>query len=504
MAQWRFDVVLEPERYQLLLFPRADPNRVVRALWTEGQETLVWDGASGRYGQVGTLEQALDLAIGPRAADGLTILLPPGNGESNPDPTIRVDQWIDAASGLVHKTMTTIDSPEAAMRQAMGNQGLPARGAAPPPTIWRVEIETRLALDEVLPPHFTPPSTAVAIGRWETTTLEAPTAGDPLDQGFGEVIDVQISNLVVRVVDSHGEPVSGLQPEDFSVRLGRQETTVLAADWVDLMRYQPETMAGVRRAGRVAPIPSRLTEPPLVLFFVQAGLDSSYTRGAMRFQQVADELLAGLPPGSRVGVVGFDSQLRLRLDFSTDKRRILEALDRSIRFGGLGTERKQPAPSLAAVLDFEAARRAANPEDALRVTAEALAEFSGEKTLLYLGWGLGRFGRGGVRMTPDYEPARAALREADVTVFVLDTTDADYHSLEVGLEQVARDTGGTYEKTNQFPARAAKRLGRTLAGYYVLAVDRSGLEADRKRWKVELTDREVRRAATVLVVPTPR
>ena len=196
----------------------------------------------------------------------------------------------------------------------------------------------------------------------------------------------------------------------------------------------------------------------------------------------------------------FGSQLRLRQDFTDDKERLLEALERSIRFGGLNDERPGRFPSLARTLDFKAARKAANPEDALRVTAEALSSFSGEKSIIYLGWGLGRFGREGVRMTPDYEPARLALREANATVFVLDTTDAAAHSLEVGIRQVARDTGGTYEKTVEFPARAANRLSRILSGYYVVTVDRSGLDRNKERWRVELLNHE----GHILTVPTTR
>jgi hypothetical protein len=34
-------------------------------------------------------------------------------------------------------------------------------------------------------------------------------------------------------------------------------------------------------------------------------------------------------------------------------------------------------------------------------------------------------------MTADYEPARRAPQKARCSVFALDVTDADYHSLEV-------------------------------------------------------------------------
>jgi len=75
-------------------------------------------------------------------------------------------------------------------------------------------------------------------------------------------------------------------------------------------------------------------------------------------------------------------------------------------------------------------------------------------------------------MTPDYEPARRALQTARCSVFSLDITDADYHSLEVGLIQVAEDTGGFYAKTHLFPDQALMRLERALQGYYVLSFER--------------------------------
>jgi hypothetical protein len=71
-------------------------------------------------------------------------------------------------------------------------------------------------------------------------------------------------------------------------------------------------------------------------------------------------------------------------------------------------------------------------------------------------------------MPPAYFDALRALEAARASVFVLDVSDADYHTLEVGLERVAADTGGTYAKTHLFPDGAAQRLAATIAGYYVL------------------------------------
>ena len=73
-------------------------------------------------------------------------------------------------------------------------------------------------------------------------------------------------------------------------------------------------------------------------------------------------------------------------------------------------------------------------------------------------------------MESKYIPARQALASARATVFSIDFTQADSHSLEVGLGQVAGDTGGFYAKTYHFPKIAVERLQKTLAGHYELEV----------------------------------
>ena len=83
----------------------------------------------------------------------------------------------------------------------------------------------------------------------------------------------------------------------------------------------------------------------------------------------------------------------------------------------------------------------------------------------------------GVAVSPDESllfalSANSELRydSGTVTVFSLDTTDADYHDLEFGLGRAAKDTGGFYAKTHVFPQIAIDRLERTLAGHYELEV----------------------------------
>ncbi len=93
--------------------------------------------------------------------------------------------------------------------------------------------------------------------------------------------------------------------------------------------------------------------------------------------------------------------------------------------------------------------------------------------MVMFGWGLGDFIPGvGVAMTHDYIPAKRALESSRTTVFVLDVTEADYHTLEAGLQMAAKDTGGSYQKTYLFPQLAMDKIEKTMSGYYVLVVKR--------------------------------
>jgi hypothetical protein len=69
-----------------------------------------------------------------------------------------------------------------------------------------------------------------------------------------------------------------------------------------------------------------------------------------------------------------------------------------------------------------------------------------------------------------YGPARYVLEQARVSVFSMDFTQADAHSLAVGLGKAAEDTGGFYASTFRFPTQALERLQHTLAGHYELEV----------------------------------
>jgi VWFA-related protein len=320
---------------------------------------------------------------------------------------------------------------------------------------------------------------------------------------FEDEIAVGLIGLAVRVVDSRGEPLRDLGPGDFRVWSRGEELPVVAVDWVSAREGAEGEAAGAREvaarevearaADRASDAPPVTPAPGnRVVFFVQADHNEVRVRGHLRMLHYAGELLDTFHPSDRAAVVSFDSHLKLWQDFTGDLDAVRAALQRAVRFGG------RP-PRLAAgdlALDLEAARGAATPEAALRVTADALRRAPGAKSLVYLGWGLGRYGFFGVSLGGEYRRAVDALRAAGTSVFVLDVTDADMHTLEVGLSSVAAATGGTYAKTNRFAAQAVMRLGRILSGYYLLSL-RSGETVAPGAFHVELRER----AATILLLP---
>lgn len=301
---------------------------------------------------------------------------------------------------------------------------------------------------------------------------------------------VEVDRVLVdaRVVDSRGRAIRGLQREDFRVEVDGKAVTLDSVTWISSdgssVTQDPSADDVVVSAGDV---PGRL-----IVFLFQKDLEPSRTPGLLRLLRRALALVSSLGEGDRVAVLSHDHRLKLWTDFTSDQARLRRILERAILFEVDPTPLTSFfSPSLGEGFDAGAARAAASPEEGLLVLARALRPLPGAKSLVFFGWGLGRMeGTLGVRMTPDYEPARRALVESRTSVFALDLTDADYHSLEVGLQQVALDTGGFYARTRDFDAAAIRRLEGVLTGHYVLAFEKPAGKRGSHRVDVRLSGRK--------------
>lgn len=300
---------------------------------------------------------------------------------------------------------------------------------------------------------------------------------------------VTVESVVVdaRVVDDRGRPILGLGPSDFRVKVDGREVELQSATWMAGGTPLPE-------AARPAALAAGVPLPPpgrLILFVFQKDLHPSRAPGLMQMLVRAREMTDGFSPDDRVAVASFDSRLRLWLDFTTDRARLRRVLEHSIIFGRHPLLNVEGSPSLAEHLDPTRAKNAATLESALLVLADALRPLPGTKSLALFGWGMGRWSPGvGVSLDSDYEEARRAMGEARVTVFALDVTNADSHTLEVGLQQVAEDTGGFYARTHVFSGQAMDRLEHALAGHYVLTFAKPDLRPGDHALDVSLVGRK--------------
>jgi VWFA-related protein len=305
---------------------------------------------------------------------------------------------------------------------------------------------------------------------------------------FAERVEVERVLVDARVVDASGRPVLGLKPENFRVKVDGQPVPLESVQWISGETPYPEGLSpeAAQGAGLSPGPPGRL----IVFFFQKDTSVSTRITGLMQIRSRALEFLKTLTPGDRVAILSYDSHLKLHLDFSPPGDRLRAVVSDAPRLGDPPLLASGPFPSLAAFLTLEDSRRASTPEEALLVTARALEKLPGAKSLILFGWGLGDWIAGvGGRMSSHYEAARQALSAARVTVFALDVTQADAHSLEFGLETVAEDTGGIYEKTFRTPDAAMAKLTNALAGYYLLAFEKPPLSRGRHRLQVDLVGR---------------
>jgi hypothetical protein len=236
----------------------------------------------------------------------------------------------------------------------------------------------------------------------------------------------------------------------------------------------------------------------LIVFLFQKDLEPSRIIGLMRMLVEVQGFLDGLTPHDRVAILSFDSNLKIWVDFTNDRDRLLRVLKHGILFEDPPPAQAASAISLLRGLDPANARKTYTIEKALHVIAGALHDLPGSKSVVLVGHGFGRLGWTGVSMEHGYSEARNSLVAARASVFSLDVTNADYHSLEAGLQLVSSQTGGFFVRSHLFIEQAMRRLAGALAGYYVLFVERPDVGRGTHRIDVDL----IRRDATVLARTT--
>lgn len=316
----------------------------------------------------------------------------------------------------------------------------------------------------------------------------AARAQEPQQPRYTERVEVARLIVDARVVDDVGNPVLGLGADDFKVTIDGTPVRVESALWAGGGEPQPgvEPLEATGFAGTASPV----SLGRLIVFLFQKDLEPSRIVGLMRMLVEAQGFLDTLSPHDRVAVLSFDSHLKIWLDFTSDRERLRRVLSHGILFENPPPVQEASLVSLVARLDPTEGRHAYSIEKALQLIAEALRRLPGSKSIVLVGHGFGRLGPLGVAMEHDYAPARNALLAARASVFSLDVTNADYHSLEAGLQLVSEQTGGFFARTHVFSAQAMRRLAGALAGYYVLFVEKPEVGRETHKVEVQLAGRK--------------
>lgn len=304
-----------------------------------------------------------------------------------------------------------------------------------------------------------------------------------------ETISVQRKTIEIRVLTERGQPLLGLREEDFILSDQQGERPILSCQWIETgQKKNTKKMQDVVENVSTKGTSDDLSVRKLIFFFqgdISGQRNTGILKGGLHAREMIKLLNLGSPgsglrkPGQGrsgetkdlVCVFSFVSHLRLHSDWTSDPLQLEEALSDVL----WNRDRIWPSDHLTHCLedrfDAQKGKAIASPEAALAYIGELLEGEKGIKSLFFIGWGLGRYSQSGVQMTPNYSNAVQNLTSADVMVFSLDISQADYHSLEVGMQQVSKETGGFYERTYPFTSRSFDRVISVLVGYYLLTFE---------------------------------
>jgi VWFA-related protein len=326
-------------------------------------------------------------------------------------------------------------------------------------------------------------------------------AGAQQPPRFGEHVEVARVIVNARVLDDRGNPIAGLTADDFKVSIGGRPARVETATWVGGQDTAVDADGSRSASSEGADATAGIGR--LIVFLFQKDLEPSRIVGLMRMLFQSRHLVETLTSNDRIAILSFDSHLKIWTDFTNDREHLDRVLAHGVLFERPPPVAASPTPSLVERLAPERGRKTYRIERALELIGEALEPLPGSKSLVLIGHGFGRFSRDGVTMENDYDSARHALVASRTSVFSLDVTNADYHSLEAGLQLVSEQTGGFYARTHIFPDAAMHRLAGALAGYYVLFVEKPESQRSVHNVKTELTRRKGSVLAASDISPPP-
>ena len=297
---------------------------------------------------------------------------------------------------------------------------------------------------------------------------------------FEDTINVGRRTYRVQAVDRRGVPIEGLGRRDFDVKLGDEFIHVDTIQWINAGSDAASVGGTTASVGGTVDDPDGFSNavPRHYLLFIQAGREPFFGRGHLRLQRQIREFLGALEPGASVGVVSFDSRLKLWLDFTLDRDIVEKVVSVAGRFTaepGAQPATEASLPSLRGVWDAALTRSISTAEEGLEITANYLEELPGAETMIYVGSGLAHFSRRSAQRVRQFRRATESLADAGVQVFVVGILDTDLQSFGNGLLELADVTGGDYFHSRDITPARLRELASSLSAHYLLTLDEADL-----------------------------
>lgn len=286
-----------------------------------------------------------------------------------------------------------------------------------------------------------------------------------------ETVVVRRAIVQARIKDPYNQPIRDLKPSDFEVIFAGRPAEVLSVNWIpesNEARAEAHLMAG-----QVAPAETSFGDDDSGRYFVflfQRDIGRAYARvaGELGFLPYTEKIVDDLPKGDRVAVFSYDSRLRFRLDFTSDRKAIHDTLQHVFLRDEPTTPPAVPEPSLASRLDHKSMRRAATLEQGLLLLAKALSNIDGDVQVMVFGYGMGDRWSGGMALDPKWRLAKDLFNEAGIPVNTVNTSWRP-GQLSRGLVVAAQETGGFAMFAKDFPQQSANQFTTgTLSGHHEL------------------------------------
>lgn len=316
----------------------------------------------------------------------------------------------------------------------------------------------------------------------ETQQPEAPQPETPQGEFTGEV-EVHEVLLDVLVHDRRGNVILGLDETDFEVSEAGNPVEI-----TDVVFYSNRRLEGAATTTTAQqPEVSAGTEDRFFILFFEDQRSAAMEAPQLLRQQLEASRRARqwvtkeIVPGDHVAVVSYDHKLKVHQDFTTDRKRLDEAISDAAR--GKDTDGNWPSriapggePSLRAGLPQgnELRDRTATLYEGLQELSRAAGNVRGRKNLLYFGIGLtlGRINPFG-QYTPDpryFPDTLQALNDNNVAFYAIDLTPPGTdHVMSDALNHIAGETGGKYFFSTVNLITPLRQVSEETSGYYLIS-----------------------------------